>query len=91
MNEIIVALIGLIGTFVGVLAGLYGRSRKNAIMEAKREQEQSDLFKQIFNEMNEIKKRLDVHNSYAEKFSEFKESIASIKKDIEYIRKENNG
>lgn len=86
--KIIVALIGLLGTILGILAGFYGRSRKNAIEEAKREQQQADLFKSIFQEMNEIKKRLDIHNRYAEKFSEVNETIISIKKDIEYIRKE---
>lgn len=86
--KIIVALIGLLGTILGILAGFYGRSRKNAIEEAKREQQQADLFKSIFQEMEEIKKRLDLHNRYAEKFSEVNETIISIKKDIEYIRKE---
>ena len=86
--KIIVALIGLLGTILGILAGFYGRSRKNAIEEAKREQQQADLFKSIFQEMEEIKKRLDIHNRYAEKFSEVNETIISIKKDIEYIRKE---
>ena len=86
--KIIVALIGLLGTILGLLAGFYGRSKKNAIDEAKREQQQADMFKQIFVEMNEIKKRLDTHNKYAEKFSEVNESIIGIRKDIEYIRKE---
>ena len=85
--KIIVALIGLCGTILGILAGFYGRSRKNAIDEAKREQQQADLFKSIVSEMDEIKKRLDLHNKYAEKFSEINESIVAIKKDIEYIRK----
>lgn len=86
--KIIVALIGLLGTIIGILAGFYGRSKKNAILEAKREQEQADLFQQIFKEMNEIKKRLDTHNKYAEKLGELNKSIIEIKKDIEYIRKE---
>lgn len=90
MNEveakIIVALIGLVGTILGILAGFYARSKKEAIKEAKREQEHSDLFKQIFKEMNEIKARLDLHNSYGEKFVEVKTSIVAIKKDVDYIK-----
>ena len=86
--KIIVALIGLLGTILGILAGLFARSKKEAIVEAKREQEQNDLFKKIFEEMQGIKSRLDRHNEYAEKFSEMKLDIAGIKKDIEHIRKD---
>lgn len=87
-SQIIIAIIGLIGTIVGAIIGYIGKSRKNAIDEAKREQQQSDLFNKIFEEMNVIKKKLDEHNHYAEKFGEIEKSIISIKKDIEYIRKE---
>lgn len=89
--KIIVALIGLLGTILGILGGFYARSRKQAIEEAKREQNQSDQFSRLFTEMNDIKKRLDVHNKYAEKFGEIEISLAGIKKDIEYIRKGKNG
>ena len=87
-SQIIIAIIGLIGTIIGAIIGYLGKSRKNAIDEAKREQQQSDLFNKIFEEMNLIKKKLDEHNHYAEKFGEIEKSIISIKKDIEYIRKE---
>lgn len=87
-SQIIIAIIGLIGTIVGAIIGYIGKSRKNAIDEAKREQQQSDLFNKIFEEMNVIKKKLDEHNHYAEKFGEIEKSIIAIKKDIEYIRKE---
>lgn len=87
-SQIIIAIIGLIGTIVGAIVGYIGKSRKNAIDEAKREQQQTDLFNKIFEEMNVIKKKLDEHNHYAEKFGEIEKSIISIKKDIEYIRKE---
>ena len=92
MNEvqakIIVALIGLLGTVLGILGGFYARSKKQAIEEAKREQNQADQFDKLFTEMNNIKKRLDTHNKYAEKFGEIEITLAGIKKDIEYIRKE---
>lgn len=86
--KIIVALIGLLGTILGILGGFYARSKKQAIEEAKREQNQADQFDKLFTEMNNIKKRLDVHNKYAEKFGEIEITLAGIKKDIEYIRKE---
>lgn len=88
--KIIVGLMGLLGTILGCLAGYIGRSKKEATAEAKREQEQSDLFKRVFEEMTEIKARLDVHNKYAEKFNDIKIDIAGIKKDIEYLRKVRN-
>ncbi|MBO7731341.1 MAG: hypothetical protein J6S67_02260 [Methanobrevibacter sp.] len=92
MNEvqakIIVALIGLLGTVLGILGGLYARSKKQAIEEAKREQNQADQFNRLFAEMSDIKKRLDVHNKYAEKFGDIEITLTGVKKDIEYIRKE---
>ena len=86
--KIIVALIGLLGTILGILGGFYARSKKQAIEEAKREQNQTDQFDKLFSEMNDIKRRLDVHNKYAEKFGDIEITLAGIKKDIEYIRKE---
>lgn len=88
--KIIVGVLGLIGTILGALLGYIGRTKKEAIAEAKREQEQADLFKNVFKEMKEIKTRLDTHNKYAEKFGDIKIDIANIKKDIEYIRKAQN-
>lgn len=89
--KIIVALIGLLGTIFGVLGGFYARSKKQAIEDAKREQNQTNQFDKLFSEMSDIKKRLDIHNHYAEKFGEIEISLAGIKKDIEYIRKGKNG
>ena len=86
--KIIVGLIGLFGTILGIMAGYIGRTRKEAINDAKREQEQQDLFSRIFAEMESIKHKLDQHNHYAEKFGEIEKSIVAIKKDVEYIRKE---
>lgn len=87
-NEIIVALIGFAGVCVGAIFGYMGRMKKQAIIDAKREQEQNDNMNIILGEMKEIKKRLDQHNHYAEKIGDIDKSIISIKKDIEYLRKE---
>ena len=86
--KIIVALIALSGTIMGIIVGYITKSKKQAIIDAKREQKQNDLFEHLFDEMNEIKKRLDTHNKYAEKFGEVEKSLTAIKKDIEYLRKE---
>ena len=87
-NDIIVALIGLTGVCCGGLFGYMGRSKKQAIREAMREQEQKDMFVKIFEEMRQIRTRLDEHNSYADKIGSIEKSIISIKKDIEYLRKD---
>lgn len=87
ITQIIVAVIALVSSLFGAILGYVGRSKKQAIMEAKREQQQSDLFERLFREMDDIKKRLDIHNHYAEKFGEIEQSMIAIKKDIEYLRK----
>ena len=86
--KIVVAIIALISSILGGVIGYISKSKKQAVEEAKREQAQNDSFDKLFTEMNAIKKRLDIHNKYAEKFGEIEISLASIKKDIEYIRKE---
>ena len=90
--KIIVDLIGLLATILGIIAilgGFYAKVKKQKIEDAKREQYQTDQFDKLFSEMNAIKKRLDIHNNYAEKIGGIEISLAGIKKDIEYIRKEN--
>lgn len=86
--DIMNSLIGFAGVCVGAVFGYMGKSRKQATQDAKREQEQRDLFNQLFKELQEVKKRLDEHNHYAEKFGEIKLDIGGIKKDVEYIRKD---
>lgn len=87
MNEIIIALIGFAGVTVGALFGYLGKNKKQAIKEARRDQNYQDLINKLFEEMKEIKQRLDEHNNYAEKIGGIEKSIISISKDIEYIRK----
>lgn len=83
-----ISIIGFAGVCVGAIFGYMGKSRKHAALDAKREQEQRDLFTQLFKALEDVKRRLDEHNHYAEKFGEIKLDIAGIKKDIEYIRKD---
>lgn len=86
-NDIIVALIGFAGIVVGAIIGYFTSVKKNAVIEAKREQEQSDNFKEIFKRFDYVNKRLDEHNHYAEKFSDIAKSMAVMQKDIEYLKK----
>lgn len=87
MNEIIVALIGFAGVCVGAIFGYMGKSRKLVEQDAKREQVLNDKLDRLFEELSDVKIRLDEHNHYAEKIGGIKLDIAGIKKDIEYIRK----
>ena len=87
--KIITAIISLFGVVLGVIVGYIGRSKKQAIIDAKREQKQTDLFDRLFNEIEGVKKRLDTHNHYAEKFGTIEKTIVTMQKDIEYIRKGN--
>lgn len=86
--KLAIGILGLIGTCVGAVFGYISRSKKQAVIDAKREQEQADNFTRLFTEMDGIKKRLDVHNKYAEKFGDIELSLTAIKKDIEYLRKD---
>lgn len=53
----------------------------------EREQKQQDMFERMFDELDAVKKRLDTHNHYAEKFGTIEKSIIIMQKDIEYIKK----
>lgn len=89
-ENVIVALItgvlAVIGSYVGNLAISAKKAREEAIRDAEREQHQKDQLAMILDEQVKIKKRLDEHNSYAEKFVETKTAIVAIQKDIEYLK-----
>ena len=84
--EIITAIIGAVAVILSAILGYFSAVRKHEVEDAKREQEQKDLFKEIFNQMSSIEKRLDEHNHYAEKITDATIDIATIKKDIEYLK-----
>lgn len=86
--EILTSLIGFAGVCVGAIFGYLGKSRKHATQEAKREQEHNDKLDRLFEELREVKIRLDEHNHYAEKIGGIERKIAVMQKDIEYIRKD---
>ena len=86
-ENVLIAIIGLIGTIFAALIGLIVKVRQESIKSAMREQKQYDLFDHIFDILDDIKIRLDEHNHYAEKIGDIRLDISTIKKDIEYLRK----
>lgn len=85
MTEIIVAFItgtaSVIGAYMATKSAMDKKSREDAIVDAQREQRQSDR-------LDAIERKLDIHNGYAEKIGEIQLDIAGIHKDIEYLRKD---
>ncbi len=84
--EIITAIIGAVAVVLSALLGYFSAVRKHEVEDAKREQEQKDLFKEIFKQMNNIEKRLDEHNHYAEKYVETAKTLVAIQKDIAFLK-----
>lgn len=84
--EIITAIIGAVAVILSALLGYFSAVRKHEVEDAKREQEQKDLFKEIFKQMNNIEKRLDEHNHYAEKYVETAKTLVAIQKDIAFLK-----
>lgn len=87
-SAIIVGLIAAFGSYAGNVAITAKKAQEDAIRDAEREQAQKDQLAMILDEQVEIKKRLDQHNGYAEKFAETKTAIVAMQKDIEYLRNE---
>lgn len=85
-ESIAVALITGVLAVLGSVLGNMTISRKKAqerdVKDAERETKQSLR-------LENIEKKLDIHNGYAEKFGDISKDIAVIKRDIEYLRKEN--
>lgn len=90
---VIVALIGFLGVLSGAIFGYLGKSKKQAIIDAKKEQINKDNWDRVFSEVDSIKKRLDDHNHYGEKFAKNSEELIKVnvkleqvQKDIEYLK-----
>lgn len=79
MKEVILAIIGVIGmVLVALIENLRGR-RKYAIEQARRDQKQEDLNKQIL-------ERLDEHNNYAKRFVSVDEKLTKMNNKIELVQ-----
>lgn len=80
-ESIIVAIITAIGAVLGQWIISSASKRKQTIEEAKREQRLDDRLK-------EMERKLDSHNSYAEKFTSVTTDIAVIKTEIKGIKEQ---
>lgn len=86
---IITGVLAVLGSYMGNVSISRRKAREQAIRDAEREQQQKDQLQMIFQEQQEIKKRLDQHNKYAEKFTKTEKAIVSVQKDIEYLKERN--
>ena len=84
--EVLTAIIGATAVILSALLGYFSAVKKHEVEDAKREQEQKDLFREIFKQMANIEKRLDEHNHYAEKYVETAKTLVAIQKDIAFLK-----
>lgn len=92
-DAVIVGLVTVLGTVISQVIISHSKARETDARMAAHEQKQQDTLDEVKVEMNEVKKRLDAHNGYAEKFAEAKKDIAiiaerqkAIQKDVEYLK-----
>lgn len=83
LTTVIVEAAGIIGLLIKNSSD----RKKNAIEQARRDQAITDELKDIRKDQARMEKKLDEHNGYAKMFSEQSENIASIKKDVEWLKK----
>lgn len=89
MSEaVIVGLISVVGSVIVQLIVSASKTRENDARMVAHEQEQKDRLESISEWMKTVNTKLDEHNGYAKKFADTSKDIALIKKDIEYLRKE---
>lgn len=87
-DAVIVGIISVVGSVVVQLIVSHTKSRETNAEMAAHEQKQADVLDDLKGELVEVKKRLDQHNGYAEKFANATKDIALIQKDIEYLKKQ---
>lgn len=86
-DAVIVGIISVVGSIIGQVFIFAGKTRETNASIAAHEQKQQDALDEVKSELAEVKKRLDQHNGYAEKFANASKDIALIQKDIEYLKK----
>lgn len=90
-DEVLIAIIAaLVPAAASVVVQLIVNSSRKKEAEsayAVHEQKQQDAIEAVNKELAEVKKKLDTHNHYAEKFSDIEKNIAVIQKDLEYLRR----
>ena len=86
-NTVINAIISGVVTLIVAYFGYLKIRKENDLKDAVREQKQMDRLDRIEDKIENLSKKVDIHNGYAEKFGQISEDIALIKKDIEYLKK----
>lgn len=81
-----IAIGGLALAIIGLALDMIRRNKKQAVLDAQREQKQADQHEQVMRALERVNKRLEEHNGYAEKFATTAISLTAVTKDIEYIK-----
>ena len=85
-DAVIVGLISVVGSVITQCIISHSKSRETNATIAAHEQKQQDALDDVNKQLVEVKKRLDSHNGYAEKFAGAQKDMALVQKDIEYIK-----
>lgn len=85
-DAVVVGLISVFGSIVVQLIVSHQKTQETNATMAAHEQKQQDALDAVKEELVGVKKRLDAHNGYAEKFANASKDIALIQKDIEYLK-----
>lgn len=84
-------VVGLIAGVVSIIGNIFvfaSKTRETNATMAAHEQKQQDALDAVKLEMQEVKKRLDIHNGYAEKIGGIQKDIAVIKTDLSYLKQD---
>lgn len=84
-------IVGLISATAMILAQViisYSKTKETNATLAAHEQKQQDAIDNIHAELADVKKRLDSHNGYAEKFANASKDIAITQRDVEFIKEQ---
>lgn len=85
-DAVIVGIISATCTIIVQLIVSKSKMRETNSVIAAHEQKQQDMLDDVNKQLVEVKKRLDSHNGYAEKFADARKDIAVMQKDIEYVK-----
>lgn len=85
-DAVIVGIISATCTIIVQIIVSRSKTRETNAAIAAHEQKQQDMIDDVNKQLEAVKKRLDSHNGYAEKFADARKDIAVMQKDIEYVK-----
>ena len=80
-DVVLAALIGAAASIIVNMLTLAGQNKKRAVEEAVKDE-------RLENRLSSIEKKIETHNSYAEKLGEIQLDVAVIKNDIKTLYKQ---